>query len=409
MKQYQQRDGSTPAPEVMYFDNAATTFPSEAALAGMAEGMKYPANPSSTHCAGREAARFLDLCREKVGASLGIRRLGGDRIVFTASGTEANCLAMLGSAQAKSRKPVNGSLGTVLLSEGEHPSMEMPARRLEEKGYRVQRIPTRGGVLDLAALEQVLEEAASPVVFAGFMLVNNETGALYDVKSAFRAVKARFPEALTHCDAVQGYMKTPITLAALGADTLTVSAHKIHGTRGAGALVLRPEVEKKKQIVPVLPGGGQEGGYRSGTENLVALGAFAWAAEEEQKHFTARREREEVLRAELDRCMEPVYAAGAQAHIPAVHLPGILNISLPAIRSEIMLNYLSGRGICVSAGSACSAHAKKDSPALRAFGVSPQEMDSALRISLSYTNTEAEIHTLCDALLEGIRTLARVR
>ena len=394
---------------MLYFDSAATTFPSDAAMAGMTEAAKYPANPSSTHFAGREAARFLTLCREKAAASLGVRRLGTDRLIFTASGTEANCLAMLGCAAAKKRRPVNGSLGTILLSDGEHPSMEMPARRLEEGGYTVVRIPTAGGVLDLAALEKALTEAPSPVVFAGFMLVNNETGALYDVKSAFRLVKAKFPDALCHCDAVQGYMKTRFTPLTLGCDTLTVSAHKIRGTRGAGALYIKADVEKKKQIVPVNPGGGQEFGYRSGTENLFAIGAFAWAAEDEYARFTENREKEETLRTLLEECLAPVFAKGAAAHIPPVHVPGILNLSLPGIRSEIMLNALSGRGICVSAGSACSAHARKESAALKAFGADAREMDTAIRISLSHTNTEEEVRVLCRAMEEEMEKLAKVR
>lgn len=394
---------------MLYFDSAATTFPSDAAMAGMTEAAKYPANPSSTHFAGREAARFLTLCREKAAASLGVRRLGADRLIFTASGTEANCLAMLGCAAAKKRRPVNGSLGTILLSDGEHPSMEMPARRLEEGGYTVVRIPTTGGVLDLAALEKALTEAPSPVVFAGFMLVNNETGALYDVKSAFRLVKAKFPDALCHCDAVQGYMKTRFTPLTLGCDTLTVSAHKIRGTRGAGALYIKADVEKKKQIVPVNPGGGQEFGYRSGTENLFAIGAFAWAAEDEYARFTENREKEETLRTLLEECLAPVFAKGAAAHIPPVHVPGILNLSLPGIRSEIMLNALSGRGICVSAGSACSAHARKESAALKAFGADAREMDTAIRISLSHTNTEEEVRVLCRAMEEEMEKLAKVR
>ena len=394
---------------MIYFDAAATTAPSPAAMAGMNEAAKYPANPSSTHSAGLEAARFLTVCREKVAASLGVRRLGADRLIFTASGTEANCLAMLGSAYAKKRKPVNGSLGTILLSDGEHPSMEMPARRLESEGYTLVRIPTTGGVLDSAALEQALAEAVSPVVFAGFMLVNNETGSVYDVKNAFRLVKAKYPDALCHCDAVQGYMKVRFTPMTLGCDTLTVSAHKIRGTRGAGALYLKADVEKKKQIVPVLPGGGQESGYRSGTENLFALGAFAWAAEEEYAHFAENRAAEESLRLLLDECMEPLYEAGVKAHIPAVHVPGILNISLPGIRSEIMLNALSGRGICVSAGSACSAHSKKESAALRAFGVDPADMDHSIRLSFSHVNTAEEVRLVCAALREELGRLARVR
>lgn len=398
---------------MIYFDSAATTFPSDAAMAGMQAAAAFPANPSSTHCAGMEAARFLSLCRDKVASSLGLRRLGADRLIFTASGTEANCLSLLGSAYAKNRKMINGYFGTILLSDGEHPSMEMPARRLAENGYRLVHIPTKDGVLDISFLSQFLGEnkaaGEAPVVYAGCMLVNNETGALYDVKTLFRMVKAAYPDALCHCDAVQGYMKTRFTPSSLGCDTLTVSAHKIHGTRGAGALYISADVVKKKQIVPTNPGGGQEFGYRSGTENLFAIGAFAWAAEDEAAHFAENREKEAALRTLLEEKLQPVYEVGAVPHIPVDHVPGMLNLSIPGIRSEILLNALSGRGICVSAGSACSAHAKKESAALKAFGATPTEMDTAIRISLSYTNTAEEVVALCQAIEEEMGRLAHTR
>ncbi len=394
---------------MIYFDNAATTFPGEAAQAGMAEAVKYPANPSSTHCAGREAARFLELCREKIAASLGVRRLGADKLILTGSGTESNCLALLGTVYAKKRKPVNGSFGTILLSAGEHPSLDEAAKRAEDLGYTVVRIPTPGGVLEEAALEEALANAVSPVIFAGFMLVNNETGAIYDVKSALRRVKAKYPDALCHCDAVQGYMKLRFTPQSLGADTVAVSAHKIHGTRGAGALYIRGDVDKKKLIVPVLPGGGQEGGYRSGTENLVALGAFAWAAEDAMQRFTAHQQLEADLRQALDARLPELVEAGCVPHIPPVHVPGIVNLSLPGIRSEIMLNAMSGRGICISAGSACSAHSKKVSAALLAFGATPEEMDTAVRLSFGWGNTVDEVHAVVDALVEEMGKLARVK
>ncbi len=394
---------------MIYFDNAATTFPHAAAQLGITEALQYPANPSSNHFAGREAARFLTLCREKIAASLGVRKLGADKLILTASGTEGNVLALLGTVYAKKRKPVGGSYGTILLTEGEHPSMDEPAKRAEEMGYTVVRIPTPSGVLDEGALVKALDEAVAPVVFAGFMLVNNETGALYDVKNAFRLVKSRFPEALCHCDAVQGYMKCRFTPASLGVDTLTVSAHKIHGTRGAGALYIRGEVDKKKLIVPVLPGGGQEGGYRSGTENLVALGAFAWAAEDAMNRFAQHQQTEEALRRAWEERLPALVEKGVIPHTPPVHVPGIVNLSLPGIRSEIMLNALSGRGICISAGSACSAHAKKTSAALASFGVPKEEMDTAVRLSFGWDNTVAEVHAVVDAIEEEMGKLARVK
>ncbi|MBQ7922594.1 MAG: cysteine desulfurase [Clostridia bacterium] len=396
--------------EYHYLDNAATTRPSDAALEGMRQAEQYYGNPSSVHGAGMEANRFLTACRGKIAAALGLSPLAPNRLILTSSGTEANNIAILGCAYAKKRKPVGNSLGTILLSDGEHPSMEKPAQRLESEGYTVVRIPTAKGVLDLAALETALTDAVSPVIFAGFMLVNNETGALYDVRSAAALVKRHHPGALVHCDAVQGFMKTRFTPKTLGVDTLTVSAHKIHGTRGAGALYIGADVEKQKKIVPVMPGGGQEFGYRSGTENLFAIGAFAHACQEEQSRFAANRAAENTLRETLLSSIAPLADEGVQFNIPeGTFVPGILNLSLPAIRSEIMLNYLSGKGIYVSAGSACSAHAHKESAALKAFGLSPEAMDCALRISFDHTNTEGDILALAAALKEGIAGLQRKR
>jgi len=393
-----------------YLDNAATTQPSQAALSGMREAELYYGNPSSVHGAGMEAGRFLAGCRGKIAAALGVTPLLPNRLILTASGTEANNIALLGCAYAKKRKPIANSLGTILISDGEHPSIEKPAQRLEGEGYTVVRIPTAAGVLDLTALEKALTEASAPVIFAGFMLVNNETGAVYDVKSAAALVKRYHPGALVHCDAVQGFMKVRFTPKTLGVDTLTVSAHKIHGTRGAGALYIAADVEKQKKIVPVMPGGGQEFGYRSGTENLFAIGAFAGACQEEMQHFSVNREKEAVLRETLLSLLQPMTESGVTLNIPAgTYVPGILNLSLPAIRSEIMLNHLSGMGIYVSAGSACSAHAHKESAALKAFGLSAEAMDCALRISFDHTNTAADMQALTDALRTGIAGLQRKR
>ena len=393
-----------------YLDNAATTRPSSAALEGMKQAELYYGNPSSVHSAGLEAGRFLSSCRAKIAASLGLSPLAPHRLILTASGTEANNIALLGCAYAKKRKAAGSSLGTILLSDGEHPSINKPADRLANEGYTVIRIPTLRGILDLSVLEKALAEAVSPVIFAGFMLVNNETGALYDVKSAAALVKRYHPGALVHCDAVQGFMKTRFSPKTLGVDTLTVSAHKIHGTRGAGALFIHGDVEKQKKIVPVMPGGGQEFGYRSGTDNLFAIGAFAHACQEEQSHFADNRKAEAALRETLLAALEPMTAEGVTLNIPeGPYVPGILNLSLPAIRSEIMLNHLSGKGIYVSAGSACSAHAHKESAALKAFGLSPEAMDCALRISFDHTNTEADILAFAHALQEGVAGLQRKR
>lgn len=394
---------------MIYLDNAATTKPSQAAMDGMRAAEEFFANPSSTHFAGLSAAKFLAGCREQVARAMGLRRLenrmGADRVIFTSSGTEANNLSLLGAAYAKKRDPHRP--GTIVLAAGEHPSMENPALRLESEGYDLVRVPTTCGVLDLDALADVLRDPPSPVLYFGCMRVNNETGAVYDVPAAAGIVRKYAPNAVIHCDDVQGFGKIKDSPERLSVDTLSVSAHKIHGTRGAGALYIRGELDRQKKIVPVMPGGGQELGYRSGTENLFAIAAFAAAATEAARDFAAHRETEAALRASLlDRLSR---IEGVETHIPPAHTEGIVHLSLPAIRSEIMLNFLSGRGICVSAGSACSAHGRHASAALAAYGLDARAMDTAIRVSLDYTNTAEEIDAFADALADGVRTLQRLR
>ena len=394
---------------MIYLDNAATTKPSRAALDGMRAAEEFFANPSSTHFAGLSAAKFLAGCREQVAHAMGLRRLenrmGADRVILTASGTEANNLSLLGAAYAKKRDP--NRPGTILLAAGEHPSMENPALRLESEGYDLVRIPTTGGVLDLDALTDALQNPPSPVLYFGCMRVNNETGAVYDVSAAAKLVRKYAPGAVIHCDDVQGFGKIKDSPDRLGVDTLSVSAHKIHGTRGAGALYIRGELDRQKKLVPVMPGGGQEFGYRSGTENLFAIAAFAAAATEAIRDFSAHRETESALRARLLAHLSVI--DGVETHIPPAHTEGIVHLSLPGIRSEIMLNYLSGREICVSAGSACSAHGRHASAALTAYGLDARAMDTAIRVSLDYTNTAEEIDAFADALADGVRTLQRLR
>ena len=243
------------------------------------------------------------------------------------------------------------------------------------------------------------------------MLVNNETGALYDVKSAAAAVKAKFPDATVHCDAVQGFLKTTATPYSLGVDTMSVSAHKIHSIRGAGALFVSGNVIKRKNITAVMPGGGQENAIRSGTENLVSIAAFAAAAEEGRENLSSNTEKTAGLRAMFERELsEKLAPLGYSINKPAgKYLANIISVNLPDIRSETMLNYLSGRDIYVSAGSACAANSKKKSAALEAFGLSESKADSVIRVSLSHMNTEDDISALTDALADGAKTLQRKR
>lgn len=397
---------------MIYLDNSATTEPSETALRAMTEAASVWGNPSSVYKLGLASKKLLEDCRRRVEKTFGMQKFSRDMVYFTASGTEANNIAMLGCCNAK-KHLAKGKTGTVIISAGEHPSVDEPAKLLEKEGYALERIGTRGGELDMDGLKRALDgakEDGRPVIFAGFMLVNNETGALYDVKSAAALVKEYFPDANVHCDCVQGYMKVKTTPKLLGVDTMTVSAHKIHSIRGAGALYVSENIIKRRNIAPVMPGGGQEFGIRSGTENLCAIAAFSAAAEEAYSTFAERSEKTKKLRAVLEEryhsLLEPL---GVTVNRPKNGVDGIMNVSLPGIRSETMLNYLSEREIYVSAGSACAANSKKKSLALQSFGCTENEMDCAIRLSFDATNSEDDILRACEAMAAGVSELQRKR
>jgi len=386
----------------IYLDNSATTRISEAALAKYNEAaLNFFGNPSSLHTLGHEAELLIKDARRAVCDSLGDKSLN---IVFTASGTEANNLAIMGRALSKDRYKKGAK---IISTEGEHASVNEPLKRLSEMGFKVIYIPTRDGKIDLDALRT---EMTRDVVLVTVMMVNNETGALYDVSAVSKIMRAAAPEAVLHVDATQSYMKLPFTMRSLGADMITVSSHKIHGPKGVGALAISPAIIKARGITPITLGGGQELGLRSGTENVPAIAAFGTAVAEGAKKLQKSRAYLEEMREYL---IEKLTRVPSFSEIsitnPTSHAPHILNITLPDIKSETMLHFLSSKGIFVSSGSACSSNSNHTSSALTAFGRSEREADCSIRISLSDENTKEDLDKLCDALSEGLSRLARIR
>ena len=385
--------------KTVYLDNSATTRISEEALEKYIEVSRgCYGNPSSLHTLGFDAEKIMDAARAEICTSLGAR---GVTVIFTASGSEANNLAIFGRAYAKERFKRGAK---IITTEGEHASVSEPVARLEDEGFTVARIPTKGGVIDLDALKR---EMTRDVVLVTMMMVNNETGALYDLCAVSRIMRASAPDAILHVDATQSYMKIPFTLSSLGADMITISSHKIEGPKGVGALVTTAEVMRAKAITPLTLGGGQEGGLRSGTENVPGIAAFGEAV---RLSRAALRNRYGVLCALRERLMAKL-ADMPEISVtePPVYAPHIVNITLPSIKSETMLHYLSSFGIYVSSGSACSSNSKHLSSALLAFGRSAAEADCSLRISLSHRNTNEDIDALADALASGLGKLSRIR
>lgn len=385
---------------MIYLDNSATTALSPSSKRKISEILDAYGNPSSRHTLGVEAKKVVDEARVNVAVSLGLRRSEAQGIVFTSCGTEANNLALLGTAYAKEKRRAN----RIITTDSEHPSVENVMQRLERDGFEVVRIPTRGGVFDMDIFESQMDAS---VLLVSVMEANNETGAIYDTKSIFSVAKRRNPDVITHSDCVQAYLKTETNPQKTGADLISISAHKIHGPKGVGALYVSPGIIKAKKITPYIIGGGQEGGLRSGTENILGIAGFSEAAREGFENFSQNKEKLLHLR---NLCEQEAMAAGAAVNTPCgMRAPHIVSVRLPDIKSETMLNFLSSKGICVSSGSACSAHSAHISASLMGFGLSRDEADSTVRVSLGIYNTEDEIKELGDALRQGINMLVRFK
>lgn len=386
----------------IYLDNSATTPMCEEALSAYLHAAKTAwGNPSSRHLMGKEAEDILKTTRAKVLSSLGTRE---GTVIFTAGGTEANNLAIFGRAYAKPRYRRGGK---ILTTAGEHSSVTECLSALRAEGFEVVEIPTAGGSIDMATLEK---ELTPNVILLTMMLVNNETGAVYDLAAVSRLAKQKCPDACLHADATQAYLKLPVSPRALGADMITVSAHKIEGPKGVGALWVSPAVIKNRGIVARELGGGQEGGWRSGTENVPAIAAFGAAID---KQTADRADRVSHMLRLRQRLLDGVASIPALAEVkcnlPPVCAPHIVSITLPRIKSETMLHFLSARGIFVSSGSACSSHDTHTSPAMIAFGLSQAEADSTLRVSFGIQNTDADVDAFLSALSEGVGSLIRFR
>lgn len=369
----------------IYLDNAATTPVCAAARRALEAALDEFGNPSSPHGAGTRARRMLEDARAAVAV---LARCAPEEIVFTATGTEANNIAL--HSHASRRRS-----GRIITTESEHPSVYEPLRALEQSGREVVRLSCRGGVPDYAALENALDGSEAVV---SVMQGNNETGALYDVGRIRALLQKHRSRALLHVDAVQSFGKLPAAQASViarCADTAAFSEHKIGGIKGAAALFVR----KGLTVVPLLYGGGQERGLRPGTESLPAIASFGAACAD-------------IDRPESASALSAAYAAvctalegKAKLHIPPQHLESVLLLSVPGYKSETAVNWLAEKGICLSASSACSTK-KKQNRVLADFGLSPEDAESALRVGLSRFTTEEEAKALAEAL-EQMKTEVR--
>ena len=380
----------------IYMDNSATTPLCEAAKRALTESFEIFGNPSSLHSKGLAAEKALEKARQTVFDALGAK---DGRLVFTGSGSEANNLALFGTAYAK--KSNYGK--KIVITDSEHPSVARCAEELAERGFLLIKIPTYGGVVDEEALLDAVDEKTFLV---SVMTVNNETGAQYDIKRLCALCKRKNPDVIFHTDAVQAFMKTDISVKKTGVDLLSVSGHKIGAPKGIGALYISAEMMKRRAVKPHIFGGGQEYGLRSGTENTLLVQAFSAAVKQGREKLSENIAYMNGLR---DTIVSRLSALdGVRVNIPqGERSPSIISVTVFGIKSEVMLHHLSSYGVFVSSGSACSSNHPGTSTAMTSFGLSADEADSTVRISISCENTEEDAEVLISALENGIKNLVR--
>ena len=372
--------------QLAYFDYAATTPVRPEAAAALMEAAAQFGNPSSRYEFGRQAAARVGADRETVAKALGC---APGELFFTSCGTESDNWAIRRGVEVNRRKGKH-----IVTTAVEHAAVLETCRDLERQGYEVTYLkPDRAGRI---TAEQLTAALRPDTALVSMMLVNNETGVILPVAECVKAVKAFGPAILFHCDAVQGFLKTPEPLVRLGADLVTVSGHKVGAPKGVGALYIKKGV----RLRPLLTGGGQEEGLRSGTEATAQIAAFAAAVRANLadpgrleraaaiKEYTLSKLKEAVPKLE-------VISAGDAPHICAVTLPGY--------KSEVIVRVLGDRGVCVSSGSAC--HKGKPSHVFAAMNLPKPWLDGALRLSFSPDSTQEEADALASALKDAADSL----
>ena len=366
---------------MIYLDNSATTKPCKEAVEAMHIALTENwANPSALYNFGIDIARDLRNARHQVAAALGAEP---DRVFFTSGGTEADNWAIYGTIKRLGKRGKH-----IITTAIEHHAVLNCMKDLEAQGFDVTYLqPDALGNISLSDLKDALRK---DTILVSIMMVNNEVGSVMPIAQMAKLTHKLCPNAIFHTDAVQGFMKVPFSAKTLGADLISISSHKVHGPKGVGALYISP---KHKSFPALLLGGGQESGFRSGTEATPAIFGFAAACAAVSTDFAKDTQHEQALLNSLTQqlsAMDGVILNGAHT------APHILSVSIPGVPTQNSINLLQDAGICVSAGSACAKGHR--SHTLTAMNLSPETMDSSFRISLCRDTTQEDI----DALIHGI-------
>ena len=369
---------------MIYLDNSATTKPCKEAVDAMMVALTEGwANPSALYGFGIDAAHALRSARTQVAAAMGAET---DRVFFTSGGTEADNWALFGAAKRFGKKNKH-----IITTAIEHHAILNCTKELEVQGFDVTYLqPDALGRISLESLKAALRK---DTFLVSVMMVNNETGAVMPISQMAKLTHKMCPDAIFHTDAVQGFMKIPFSAKTLGADLISVSSHKVHGPKGAGALYISPRL---RSFPAYMIGGGQESGFRSGTEAMPAIMGFAAACSACKATLTEDIHHEKELLTDLIEKLTSI--EGVQIN-GAHEAPHILSLSIPGVPTQNTINILQDAGICVSAGSACAKGHR--SHVMTAMNLSPEVIDGSFRVSLSRDTTEAEM----DALVQGIQSV----
>lgn len=371
---------------MIYLDNAATTKPSETAVKAMCKAAECFGNPSSLHGLGLEAEKLITKSRETLAGILGVDK---KTVYFTSGGTEANNTAIFGTAYDRMK------LGRHLITTKiEHPSVLECFKRLEKEGFEVTYLtPKSNGRISLDELEAELREDTTLV---SVMHVNNETGVIQPV-DAIKPLMKKSPNAVLHCDCVQSFGKIDVKPKKWGVDMVSISAHKIHGFKGVGALYAA-----KEKLKPLIYGGEQQNEVRPGTENAGGILAFAAAASECKIGSTHMSELRNAM-IERFSAIHDIKINGSSEY----NSGSVLNVSFVGIKAEILLHALEARGVYVSSGSACSSHKPQPSHVLMAMGLTPKEVGGAIRISFDEATTLDEAMEAAEIIEKEVKNIRR--
>ena len=377
---------------MIYLDNSATTKPCPEAVEAVTKALtEHWGNPSALYNFGIDTARLLRQARHNVAAAMGAEP---DRVFFTSGGTEADNWAVFGTARRMGKRGKH-----IITTAMEHHAILNCMKELEDKGFEVTYPkPDRMGRVSVDDLRAALRK---DTILVSIMMVNNEVGSVMPTQQMAKLTHKLCPDAIFHTDAVQGFLKVPFAAKNLGADLMSVSSHKIHGPKGAGALYISPRL---KSFPPLLLGGGQESGYRSGTEGVPAIFGFAAACDAVSSTFREDSQREAGLISEFAEkfaALEGVVVNGAH------EAPHILSLAIPGVPVQNTINILQDHDICVSAGSACAKGHR--SHVLTAMGLPPETIDSAFRISLCRDTTREELEALYTVIRDKVLPRAASR